>query len=57
MKKLILLLLIIPVVSFSQNPNSDEKYTFKRGDVNGIGKWYMGREIAYVMGFQGIGWL
>ena len=28
-----------------------------RGDYNGIGKWYMGREIAYVMGFQGIGWL
>ena len=24
---------------------------------NGIGKWYMGREIAHVMGFQGIGWL
>ena len=33
------------------------KYTFKRGDFNGIGKWYMGREIAYVMGFQGLnGW-
>ena len=57
MKKLILFLLIVPVVSFGQNPNSDKKYTFKRGDVNGIGKWYMGREIAYVMGFQGIGWL
>ena len=28
-----------------------------RGDINGIGKWYMGREIARVMGFQGIGWL
>lgn len=33
------------------------KYTFKRGDFNGIGKWYMGREIAYVMGYQGINWL
>ena len=33
------------------------KYIFKRGDFNGIGKWYMGREIAYVMGFQGIKWL
>ena len=37
--------------------NIDNKYTFKEGDYNGIGKWYMGREIAYVMGFQGIGWL
>ena len=38
----------------------DEKgsiYTYKTGDFNGIGKWYMGREIAYVMGFQGIDWL
>ena len=32
-------------------------YTFKKGDPNGIGKWYMGREIAYVMGYQGMGWL
>ena len=37
--------------------DSYSKYTFKRGDFNGIGKWYMGREIAYVMGFQGIKWL
>ena len=42
--------------SFGQN-NSPEKYLFKNGDVNGIGKWYMGREIAHVMGFEGIGWL
>ena len=41
----------------SQELNTDKKYTFKRGDFNGIGKWYMGREIAYVMGFQGIDWL
>lgn len=34
-----------------------EVYTYKNGDPNGIGKWYMGREIAHVMGFQGIGWL
>lgn len=40
-----------------QKPNNEEKYSFKRGDYNGIGKWYMGREIAYVMGFEGIDWL
>ena len=33
------------------------KYAFKRGDFNGIGKWYMGREIVYVKGYQGINWL
>ena len=40
-----------------QKPASDVEYTFKRGDFNGIGKWYMGREISYVMGFEGISWL
>ena len=37
--------------------NDEETYTFKDGDPNGIGKWYMGREIAHVMGYQGINWL
>ena len=40
--------------SIAQADSFDTKYTYKRGDFNGIGKWYMGREIAYVMGFQGI---
>ena len=43
--------------SIAQADNNDTKYTSKRGDYNGIGKWYMGREVAYVMGFQGINWL
>ena len=43
--------------SIAQADNIDTKYTYKRGDFNGIGKLYMGREIAYVMGFQGINWL
>ena len=43
--------------SIAQEISSNEKYIFKKGDFNGIGKWYMGREIAHVMGFQGIGWL
>ena len=42
---------------FGQQGFNEEKYTFKRGDFNGTGKWYMGREIAYVMGYQGIKWL
>lgn len=35
----------------------EEPYTFKKDDPNGIGKWFMGREIAHVMGYQGIYWL
>tara|TARA_B100000767_G_scaffold252470_1_gene256257 strand:- start:147 stop:872 length:726 start_codon:yes stop_codon:yes gene_type:complete len=62
MKKNSIFLLLFTVLLFSnqcvgQEPNDDKKYNFKRGDDNGIGKWYMGREIAYVMGFQGINWL
>ncbi|MDC0386873.1 class I SAM-dependent methyltransferase [Flavobacteriaceae bacterium] len=43
--------------SIAQADNNVTKYIYKSGDYNGIGKWYMGREIAYVMGFQGINWL
>ncbi len=32
-------------------------YTFKKGDADGSGKWYMGREIAPVMSHYAIGWL
>src|ERR1700733_11407852 len=35
----------------------DRYETRKEHDENGIGKFYMGREIAHVMGFQGAGWL
>ena len=62
MKRLYTLVLLFSFLfisnkSFSQELIHENYYTFKRGDYNGIGKWYMGREIAYVMGFQGIGWL
>jgi len=32
-------------------------YALKDGNPNGIGKWFKGREIAYVMGYQGMSWL
>ena len=48
---------LISTESVAQGDEKDIKYIYKRGDFNGIGKWYMGREIAYVMGFQGINWL
>lgn len=41
----------------AQPQDNKSSYTYKKGDPNGIGKWYLGREIAYVMGFQGIEWL
>ncbi len=62
MKKVALLLFLLAVITtlyqcHGQETKPNENYTFKKGDPNGIGKWYMGREIAHVMGFQGMGWL
>jgi precorrin-6B methylase 2 len=41
----------------ASNKPSDTNYTFRQGSPDGIGKWYMGREIAHVMGHQGADWL
>jgi precorrin-6B methylase 2 len=58
MKKIIpLLLLCFSISLIAQNENSVDAYTYKKGDPNGTGKWYMGREIAHVMGFEGMSWL
>jgi precorrin-6B methylase 2 len=57
-KKLIPLLLIcFSSVLTGQNTNAVDAYTYERGDPNGTSKWYMGREIAHVMGFEGMSWL
>lgn len=58
LRPLFLVLLVLPFYQCSgQNNTSDGQYTYKTGDPNGIGKWYMDREIAHVMGFQGMDWL
>ena len=60
MKRILLSLLLLSLFSItsrSQTQTKDSIYTYKKGSYDGIGKWYMGREIAYVMGYQGIGWL
>lgn len=44
----------------AQSPSSRPKPVYETRadhDPNGIGKFYMGREIARVMGYQGAGWL
>jgi SAM-dependent methyltransferase len=40
-----------------KNAGSDSIYAFKSGSVDGIGKFYYGREIAQVMGAAGSEWL
>lgn len=66
-KSLQALVLMLALFAFQsckgQNTESKQEgsdttaYTYKPGSVNGIGKWFMGREIAHVMGFQGMEWL
>ena len=38
-------------------PVSPDPYTYQTASRDGIGKWYMGREISHVMGHLGAGWL
>lgn len=51
-----LLFTAIALFSFLSS-NGQERYTIKKGDPNGINKWYMGRQIAHVMSHWGIDWL
>lgn len=55
----VLLILLFTIISCKaqQYKTPTATYSFKKGDRNGIGKWYLGREIAYIMGFEGINWL
>ncbi len=62
MKNLLFTVFCLTVFSIAPKSNAQSKqkdsvYTYKSGSYDGIGKWYKGREIAYVMGYQGIGWL
>lgn len=63
MRWLSLLFLLLSVCcsqAFAQgdDPKDSKRYTFKKDhDPNGTGKFYMGREIARVMGHLGAGWL
>lgn len=52
-----LILIGISACLLSFTANSQEQYTIKGGDPNGIRKWYMGRQIAQVMSHFGIYWL
>ena len=57
MKKSVFLVLFVSALHFSISGESQERYTTRSGDPNGINKWYMGRQIAHVMSHYGIDWL
>ncbi|MFK7848812.1 MAG: class I SAM-dependent methyltransferase [Rhodothermales bacterium] len=54
------LFLILPACAqsdVSQETVDGERYKIKQASRDGIGKFYMGREISHVMGFAGASWL
>lgn len=55
------LLAALPLLACSQEPApvtaTDSPYQYTSPNRDGIGKLYMGREISYVMGHLGAGWL
>lgn len=55
MRRTLLALLLVPTLAVAADPERYE--TRKAHDPNGIGKFYLGREIAQVMGHEGAGWL
>ncbi len=50
-------ILLFAFLSLSLFSLGQDRYTIKTGDPNGIGKWYMGRQIAHIMSHYGIDWL
>lgn len=57
---IILLALFVCLVSvngFAQKHTGDSIYTYRASSRDGIGKFYLGREIAHVMGASGSAWL
>lgn len=57
LKRLRLLMTLFTLFTSCLEPEAQEKYQLKKGDPNGIAKWYMGRQIAQVMSHWGIDWL
>ena len=53
----LLLLMSLGPVSSAQAATQAPRYQFSPPDFDGIGKWYLGRSIAHVMGHRGAGWL
>src|SRR6266550_7013472 len=48
----------IPAAEDKLKVNADTRYEYRQEhDPNGIGKFYLGREIAHVMGHQAADWL
>lgn len=54
---IVLTLLLAPAQVLSEKPYVKSYYSTGPASMDGIGKFYMGREISHVMGHLGAGWL
>jgi SAM-dependent methyltransferase len=52
-----LALFLVPAQTQAETLNNEPYYTIGEASRDGIGKFYMGREISHVMGHLGAGWL
>jgi ubiquinone/menaquinone biosynthesis C-methylase UbiE len=52
-----LLVLLVALPAFADEPKKDRYETRRRYDLDGINKFYLGRQIAQVMGYRGASWL
>ncbi|MGL6073369.1 MAG: class I SAM-dependent methyltransferase [Fimbriiglobus sp.] len=57
MRTLMCLVLFGFGLALAQEPKKERYVTKEKHDPDGIGKFYLDREIAHVMGYQGAGWL
>jgi ubiquinone/menaquinone biosynthesis C-methylase UbiE len=55
--RVLVCLLLVPAFLFADEPKKPKYETRRIHDPNGTGKFYMGREIAIVMGHEAAGWL
>lgn len=52
-----ILLLFLALPGCAEPPPAPPPYETRPGHIDGIAKWYLGREIAKVMGHEGAAWL
>lgn len=56
-RRMSLLVLLVALPAFADEPKKERYETRRRYDLDGINKFYLGRQIAQVMGYRGASWL
>ncbi|MFT7287443.1 MAG: FkbM family methyltransferase [Halieaceae bacterium] len=54
---LLMIFLLSPLMAVGALAEAEDVYEYRSSSRDGIGKFYLGREISHVMGHRGAGWL